>query len=765
MSAYKRLYNSDIVSTPYLANKNWSISVCDLESYGIRVYNGVNTSSIFDYNNDVKTNNEYDRLVFDSINHLYYQSFSGSYLDDSSNLASLNYASASIYRPSGAYYDYTPQGYMVKDFPTGSDATIKVLSISKDVYSTSVKKLSFNISTSFMNLQDDGKGNVYDTSGSDILVGNIFYEHGLIIVTHPEYQEIFPIPPYAKDDYVSFSSSTTPKVISPLTNDNTRGRVALTGSIEISGSDAAYFTNNGNGTLTLSASVIGTYTTHYRFSTSSSDSSCILKSNYAKIEAKVTKPLCNFIVYAIYLTPTPTPTPTVTPTPTATQTPTATPTATATPTPIPPTATPTPTPTITPSPTPTATGAPTFTPTPTPTAVPPTATPTPTNTPVPPTATPTYTPTSTPTNTPVPPTATPTPTGAPTNTPTATPTPTPTTEPPTATPTPTNTATPTPTAEPPTATPTPTNTPVPPTATPTPTATATPTPTTEPPTATPTPTATATPTPTPTNTATPTPTPTIAGCYTYEITNYYTVSKTVNYNDCAGNPQSFIAQGGGLQAYNICAIEGSFSFDGVECSGGSSDCISFVQGSICNTTPTPTPAPTATPTNTPVPPTATPTPTPTNTSVPTNTPTPTPTNTPTPTPTVVSFSYSFDYASTCAVACEYMEPVSVYSADSPLVVGSRLFFDSGLTNEVFYNYYYSNGTTCYRYEEIDGFGEIISISSCNTPTPTPTPTTTPEPTATPSTCYQCSQDLSIYTTLIECETSCDGGFCAEAVCP
>jgi len=131
----------------------------------------------------------------------------------------------------------------------------------------------------------------------------------------------------------------------------------------------------------------------------------------------------------------------------------------------------------------------------------------------------------------------------------------------------------------------------------------------------------------------------------------------------------------------------------------------------------------------------------------------------------VSFSYSFDYASTCAVACEYTEPVSVYSADSPLVVGSRLFFDSGLTNEVFYNYYYSNGTTCYRYEEVDGFGEIISISSCNTPTPTPTPTTTPEPTATPSTCYQCSQDLSIYTTLIECETSCDGGVCAEAVCP
>jgi hypothetical protein len=535
MSAYKRLYKSDIVNTPYLANKNWSISVCDLESYGIRVYNGVKTSSIFDYDNDIKTNNEYDRLVYQSVNHLYYQAFSGSYLDDSSNLASLNYASASIYRPSGAYYDYTPQGYMVKDFPTGSDATIKVLSISKDVYSTSVKKMSFNISTSFMNLQDDGKGNIYDTlatgsqqssneayatdgvrlyssgydtytswntiagggaytgtfwtnpiianktgrlnytglwsansltylgtgtltfnitassdttyyfgigcdnlasvylddnliitqtsvenagnnykywhiypvnitagthtvkllgenigvpspgnpasmgieiynnteaqisasiastpNGSSIpsginviysskdhltegsfsnttggVIGNIFYEHGLVILTHPDYQEIFPIPPYAKDDSITFSSSTSPKLISPLSNDNNRGWTTLTGSIELSGSDAAYFTNNGNGTLTLSASVIGTYTTHYRFSTSNPTSSCTLKSNYAKIEATVTKPLCKFIVYAIYLTPTPTPTPTVTPTPTSTPTPAPTSTPTPTPTPLP----------------------------------------------------------------------------------------------------------------------------------------------------------------------------------------------------------------------------------------------------------------------------------------------------------------------------------------------------------------------------------------------------------------------------------------------
>lgn len=73
MSAYKRLYKSDVVDIPYVANKEWTISACDLSSYGIRVYNGVKTDGLFDSANSEKTNNEYDRFVYDSINHLYFQ--------------------------------------------------------------------------------------------------------------------------------------------------------------------------------------------------------------------------------------------------------------------------------------------------------------------------------------------------------------------------------------------------------------------------------------------------------------------------------------------------------------------------------------------------------------------------------------------------------------------------------------------------------------------------------------------------------------------
>jgi hypothetical protein len=378
MSAYKRLYKSDIASIPYVANKIWDISVCDLESYGIRVFNGVKTSSLFDSINDIKTNNEYDRLVYESINHLYYQYYSGSYINTASLLQSNYYETGSSFRPSGSYYDYTPVGYMVKEFPTGSNATIKVLSISKDVYGQSVKKQSFNISSSYINLQDDGKGNVYDSATNpDTFVGNIFYEHGLVIVTNSDYQSIFPIPPFAKDDYAAFSVTQSIKTIYPLANDNGKGWTILTSSLELSGSDISYFTNNNNGTVRLTATEPGTYVTHYKFKTASTASQCLLSSNYAKITAYIYRPICDFLVY-VSPAATATPTPIPTSTPTATSIP-----STATPTPTPtspgdPTFTPTPTPTNTPTPTPTATGDPTHTPTNTPTS-----TPTPTPTPLP----------------------------------------------------------------------------------------------------------------------------------------------------------------------------------------------------------------------------------------------------------------------------------------------------------------------------------------------------------------------------------------------
>jgi hypothetical protein len=373
MSAYKRLNNSDVVTLPYIANKLWGFTACEMNSNGIAVLTGKKMSDSFDPRNEYKFGGQYERLVYESINHLFYQEYSGSLLNNHSNLASNAYADSTIYRSSASYYDYTPVGYMYKDFPVVTGQEIKVLSITKNLYGTSVNPGSFHISASTFTLEDDKKGNIYDTV-SDTLIGNIFYDHGLAIITHQDYQTIFPVLPYAVDDYVEFRKSTTPKTVYPLLNDSAKYWSILTGSIELSGSNSVYYNNNGDGTLSFLASQSGYYPIYYRFSSISPDSSCILDSNYAEIIVRILESTCAFTFdveplvdcyiedgEAIVVTSTPTPTQTVTatptgtsglaPTPTPTRTTTLTATLTRTPTPTrTPTSTKTPTPTMTPTP-------------------------------------------------------------------------------------------------------------------------------------------------------------------------------------------------------------------------------------------------------------------------------------------------------------------------------------------------------------------------------------------------------------------------------
>jgi len=295
--------------------------------------------------------------------------------------------------------------------------------------------------------------------------------------------------------------------------------------------------------------------------------------------ARILRPIYNFLNPYCLNCDFPTPTPTITPTHTPTNTPTSsvTPTNTETPT-VTPTLTLTPTKTVTPTATtgltPTATATQTLTPTVTSTQT------------LTPTVTPTVTSTQTPTNT-INLTRTPTNTKTPTTTPTNTKTPTTT---------PTNTQTNTQTK-----TPTPTNTQ----------------------TKTPTPSVTSTKTPTPSVTST----PGYTGCEYYQLINESDRGNVIySYTDCYGtlivgnilppNPDVY-----------LCATKNS-----IVRTGGVNSLVIVDLGMCPSATPTPTITPTVTPTTS-VTPTNTPTPTPTNTETPTNTPTQTPTNTETPTNT------------------------------------------------------------------------------------------------------------------------------------
>jgi len=502
MSSFKRLNNADVVEVPYIANKLWEYTSCELNQNNIIVLSGKRMTGSFDPLNESKFGGQYERLVYNSVNHLFYQDFSGSYLNNLSSLSSIYYSGSSIYRASGSYYDYTPVGYMNKDFPTYLDyqnqyvskiyadrpnrivvefnqdmgysslgltpwsakinnvnwkvidliydirafyfymetnanindnitfsynsssgdiaivlgsiplpsinnavvfnnidgrykqnqipssslsqsaAEIKVLSFPQDIYGNSIYPGSFSVSASSYYLIDDKKGNIYDISGSaNIQVGNIFYDHGLAIITHRDYQKLFPVPPYAKDDYYEFKKSTSPKVVYPLANDDPKYWTINTGSIVLSGSNSSMFTTASNGSMAFSGSTPGNYEVYYKYTSVAPDSSCTLESNYAKLVVKVKEPMCSFSFVVSELidcvidggsagvvTPTPTRTPTSTPTLTATPTltttqnfvPSSTPTLTATSTPTltatsTPTLTATPTPSLTPTLTPTST--------------------------------------------------------------------------------------------------------------------------------------------------------------------------------------------------------------------------------------------------------------------------------------------------------------------------------------------------------------------------------------------------------------------------
>jgi hypothetical protein len=126
------------------------------------------------------------------------------------------YESASSQRPTSSYFNYNVNPLLIKQFPTGANETIVVFSVNQNVYGSKILPNSFVFSSSAVLIKDDGYGNLYDVSGVEDdyinlsyitslyftdatptgvkFVGNIFYAHGLAILTNQSssYQDIVP---------------------------------------------------------------------------------------------------------------------------------------------------------------------------------------------------------------------------------------------------------------------------------------------------------------------------------------------------------------------------------------------------------------------------------------------------------------------------------------------------------------------------------------------------------------------------------------------
>jgi hypothetical protein len=207
MSSFKQLNKADITTVPYAANKRWNFSVSVSSSSEYNIFKGTHTTGSFTPS-EPTYNGQYERLVYDSINHMFYQSYSGSLLDTGSLMFNTTtYESASQQRPTASYFNYNTNPNLIKNFPTGAGAEITILAINPQVYGSKVLPTSFKLQSGSIKVVDDGYGNLFDvgqveddyvlptwptvgyfndlTPGAGIShVGNIFYAHGLAVITN-----------------------------------------------------------------------------------------------------------------------------------------------------------------------------------------------------------------------------------------------------------------------------------------------------------------------------------------------------------------------------------------------------------------------------------------------------------------------------------------------------------------------------------------------------------------------------------------------------
>lgn len=283
---------SDVITTPIKLKYTSSYDCVAASGAGIRVLTGVNgpvtvTGSV-----------PQETLNYRSVRQLYYANYTtGSYLSTTSSFdCSLQSTAASGTLDADLRY-----------FPTGSDATVRILSIPREIFGQKIARYGFLMSSSAYTMVDDGNGNIIDATGLPYVnfdyynpeftdwyvyepathIGNIIYSQGIVIITNPDYLYVFPYPPVAVNDTAVFASATTPKTVNILANDTPGTGTLVPSSVVLFGGDVALFTNNLNGTVTLNTTTIGTYTTYYTVTNSGSGGLCGLISNVATITVTV----------------------------------------------------------------------------------------------------------------------------------------------------------------------------------------------------------------------------------------------------------------------------------------------------------------------------------------------------------------------------------------------------------------------------------------------------------------------------------------------
>lgn len=201
MSAFKKLDRKDSYTSVYNSQKKWKVRESEFDSLGIKFLNS--------------TNNQY---IQNSINHLYYSQFNENssnrfffenYLQSSfSGLDSRNFITEEFtvinipskiigthiipgsltikINPDFIFTLYVETDYIDQNFNTGPDSQY----VAQDGYNEAFISIqdpnNSNNSIVINQMLDDGEGNLVVINGNQdkVIVGNIIYTHGIIILTN-----------------------------------------------------------------------------------------------------------------------------------------------------------------------------------------------------------------------------------------------------------------------------------------------------------------------------------------------------------------------------------------------------------------------------------------------------------------------------------------------------------------------------------------------------------------------------------------------------
>jgi hypothetical protein len=190
MSVYKPFTTSDIVVTPFKVNKTFTFqggSIFATSSVGIDRFTGKNIPTLLFSSGSNPTGQiaSYDKkLIYDSIKQLYYTNFlrgeDGSPAFTSSiGIDGVRTAEGSANQP--MYENYLSNTLDAnRFFPTGSNEEIGVISIPSNLFGEYIQPGSFSFEGDEVSFTDDGEGNILQEG---IKVGDIIYQHGMIILT------------------------------------------------------------------------------------------------------------------------------------------------------------------------------------------------------------------------------------------------------------------------------------------------------------------------------------------------------------------------------------------------------------------------------------------------------------------------------------------------------------------------------------------------------------------------------------------------------